>query len=114
MRCRALGVVPDLNGGPLRDHTSEQPNEFGAQHEYFRPSLVLVCLMTELIQMAPLIKNSFYLLDACHLFIPATAFINSPSVSVSVTACAPARARVDKLADEWSLAFCFLRSPSSR
>lgn len=34
--------------------------------------------------MAPLIKNSFYLLDACHLFIPATAYINSRGVSVFV------------------------------
>lgn len=34
--------------------------------------------------MAPLIKNSFYLLDACHLFIPATAYINSRGANVRV------------------------------
>lgn len=27
--------------------------------------------------MGPLIKNSFYLLDACLLFIPTPAYINS-------------------------------------
>lgn len=42
--------------------------------------------MTELIQMAPLIKNSFYLLDACLLFIPTTAYINSRGVIMSVFA----------------------------
>lgn len=49
--------------------------------------LVPVYLMTELIQMAPLIKNSFYLLDACLLFIPTTAYINSRNVNVCVCVC---------------------------
>lgn len=40
--------------------------------------------MTELIQMAPLIKNEFYLLDACLLSIPATACVNSRGVNVRV------------------------------
>lgn len=61
--------------------------------------------------MAPLIKNSFYLLDACLLFIPTTAYINSPSVNVCV--CEAVCVELEILADKWRLALRFLRSPLS-
>jgi len=37
--------------------------------------------------MAPLIKNSFYLLATCLLFIPATAYINRVDVLVCEAVC---------------------------
>lgn len=109
----ALGLVPNLNGA-RGEHTSQQSNIFRTQHEYFKQCLVSVYLMTQLIQMPPMIKNSFYLLDACLLFIPATAYINSQNESVCVRMCICLWGYlwgVQTHGDKWRLALCFLQSP---